>query len=146
MSNCQHFKAWRFLYLPPGLTFKTGWQPYHHPVPLSCNLGTVTSWNPLSYSRPVMGTTLPLSLHLWVKFFGNTDIFRSVSDWDVMLGWKFNCVSKNRYASVFTNQPKLGPFNETNPHGVTTQKHPKSQLHRSEDLKYPNTGNVYHGT
>jgi len=22
-----------------------GWQPYYHPVPLSCNLGTLTSWN-----------------------------------------------------------------------------------------------------
>jgi len=32
-----------------------GWQPYHHPVPLSCNLGTLTSWNPLGHSRPVMG-------------------------------------------------------------------------------------------
>ena len=28
---------------------------YHHPVPLSRNLGTLTSWNPLSLSRPVMG-------------------------------------------------------------------------------------------
>ena len=28
---------------------------YHHPVPLSCNLGTLTSWNPLGLSRPVMG-------------------------------------------------------------------------------------------
>ena len=32
-----------------------GWQPYHHPVPLSRNLGTVTSWNPLGLFRPVMG-------------------------------------------------------------------------------------------
>ena len=31
-----------------------GWQPYHHPVPLSRNLGTLTSWNPLGLSRPVM--------------------------------------------------------------------------------------------
>ena len=28
---------------------------YHHPVPLSQNLGTLTSWNPLGQSRPVMG-------------------------------------------------------------------------------------------
>jgi hypothetical protein len=32
-----------------------GWQPYHHPVPLSWNLGTLTSWNPLEHSRPVTG-------------------------------------------------------------------------------------------
>jgi hypothetical protein len=31
------------------------WQPYHHPVPLSWNLGTLTSWNPLGHSRPVTG-------------------------------------------------------------------------------------------
>ena len=29
--------------------------PYHHPVPLSRNLGTLTSWNPLGHSRPVTG-------------------------------------------------------------------------------------------
>ena len=28
---------------------------YHHPVPLSRNLGTLTSWNPLGLSRPVKG-------------------------------------------------------------------------------------------
>jgi len=31
------------------------WQPYHHPVPLSRNLGALTSWNPLGLSRPVTG-------------------------------------------------------------------------------------------
>ena len=28
---------------------------YHHPVPLSRNLGASTSWNPLGLSRPVIG-------------------------------------------------------------------------------------------
>jgi len=28
---------------------------YHHPVPLSRNLRTLTSWNPLGLSRPVKG-------------------------------------------------------------------------------------------
>jgi len=28
---------------------------YHHPVPLSRNLGTLTSWKPLGHSRPLMG-------------------------------------------------------------------------------------------
>ena len=32
-----------------------GWQPYHLPVQLSWNLGTLTSWNPLGHSRPVTG-------------------------------------------------------------------------------------------
>ena len=27
----------------------------HHPVPLSRNLGTLTSWNPLGHSGPVTG-------------------------------------------------------------------------------------------
>ena len=31
------------------------WQPYHHPVPLSSNRGTLTLWNPLGHSRPVTG-------------------------------------------------------------------------------------------
>ena len=33
----------------------SGWQPYHYPVPLPWNLGTLTSWNPLGHSRPVTG-------------------------------------------------------------------------------------------
>jgi len=28
---------------------------YHHPVPLSRNLGALTSWNPLGLSRHVIG-------------------------------------------------------------------------------------------
>jgi len=32
-----------------------GWQAYHLPVPLSWNLGTLTSWNALDHSRPVKG-------------------------------------------------------------------------------------------
>ena len=28
---------------------------YHRPVPLSRNLGNLTSWNPLGHSRPVTG-------------------------------------------------------------------------------------------
>jgi len=28
---------------------------YHHLMPLSRNLGTLTSWNPLGHSRPVTG-------------------------------------------------------------------------------------------
>jgi hypothetical protein len=32
-----------------------GWQPYHHPVPLSRYLGTLISWSPLGHSRPVTG-------------------------------------------------------------------------------------------
>jgi hypothetical protein len=36
-----------------------GWQPYHHPVPVSRNLRTLTSWNPLGHSRPVTGLLLP---------------------------------------------------------------------------------------
>jgi len=41
---------------------------YHHPVPLSRNLRTLTSWNPLGHSRPVTGllylfTSSPCKLH-----------------------------------------------------------------------------------
>jgi hypothetical protein len=35
-----------------------GWQPYHNPVPLSCNLRNLTSWNHLGHSRPVTGLIL----------------------------------------------------------------------------------------
>ena len=37
---------------------------YHHPVPVSRNLETLTSWNPLGLSRPVMGL-----LYLFFPYF-----------------------------------------------------------------------------
>ena len=39
-----------------------GWQPYHLPVSLSWNMGTLTSWYPLGHSRPVTGI-LDLYIH-----------------------------------------------------------------------------------
>jgi len=39
---------------------------YHHPVPLSRNLGALTSWNPLGLSRPVMGLLYLFFLQDWV--------------------------------------------------------------------------------
>ena len=38
---------------------------YHHSVPLSCNRETLTSWNSLVMSRPVMGL-LYLYIHIYV--------------------------------------------------------------------------------
>ena len=40
---------------------------YHHPVPLSLNLGTLTSWNSLGHSRPVteLLLTIPTQLLSW---------------------------------------------------------------------------------
>ena len=41
---------------------------YHHPVPLSRNLGTLTSWSPLGPSGPVTGLICLLPLHsVWVE-------------------------------------------------------------------------------
>jgi len=41
---------------------------YHNPVPLSRNEGTLTSWNPLGHSRPVMGLLyLTQELSEWDK-------------------------------------------------------------------------------
>jgi len=38
---------------------------YHHPVPLSRNLGTLTFWNPLGHSEPVM-SLIYLYLYLFL--------------------------------------------------------------------------------
>jgi len=35
---------------------------YHHPAPLSLNMGTLTSWNLLGLSRPVIGLLLCIKL------------------------------------------------------------------------------------
>jgi len=45
---------------------------YHHPMPLSRNLGTLTSWNPLGHFRPVTGL-----LYLYfLPFYVLRNIFR----------------------------------------------------------------------
>jgi len=49
---------------------------YHHPVPLSWNLGTLTSWNPLGYSRPVMGL-----LYLYFSQTAEVLILEAVKSW-----------------------------------------------------------------
>jgi hypothetical protein len=54
---------------------------YHLSVPLSRNLGTLTSWNPLGHSRPVTGllyvSTLKFSLHnLKVKIINNKSLIQ----------------------------------------------------------------------
>jgi hypothetical protein len=46
-----------------------GWQPYHNPVPLSCNLGILTSWNPLGHSRPVTGLLYLLYIYACSSFW-----------------------------------------------------------------------------
>jgi len=55
---------------------------YHHPVPLSRNLGTLTSWNPLGHSGPVT-RVLPLDvetgfLWMWLIPRKKTPIFVSI--------------------------------------------------------------------
>jgi len=37
---------------------------YHHPVPLSRNLGTLISWNTLGLSKPVTGLIYVLGVHI----------------------------------------------------------------------------------
>ena len=59
---------------------------YHHPVPLSRNLGTLTSWNPLGLSRPVMGL-----LYLFTFTLKYTRIRRiQIANWEgcVLISWE----------------------------------------------------------
>jgi len=63
-----------------------GWQPYHHSVQLSWNLGTLTSWNPLGHSRSVKGliylSLYPLPFINWLTFAKNkTNLELTNSNW-----------------------------------------------------------------
>ena len=57
---------------------------YHHTVPLSWNLGTSTSWNPLGLHRPVMGelyfTLCVVSINWWPN---STKVYLSVFVWHI---------------------------------------------------------------
>ena len=51
---------------------------YHHPVPLSCNLGILTSWNLLGHSGTVTGL-IYFTLLFLCEFFGiliNTNLLK----------------------------------------------------------------------
>ena len=49
---------------------------YHHAVPLSRNLGNLTSWNPLSISMPVMGLLYFLCIDVYdIVITINSDFF-----------------------------------------------------------------------
>jgi hypothetical protein len=69
-----------------------GWQLHHHPVPLSCNLGTLTSWNPLGHSRSVTGL---LYLYLFIYSFSVLFIFCTRS-----LIYSIPCVLILEYALI----------------------------------------------
>jgi len=70
-----------------------GWQTYHHPLPLSCNMGTLTSWNPLGHSRP--GTGL-LYFHLLLdhRARSQSELATFVLRWDIFVHPRHNLRSK----------------------------------------------------
>ena len=49
-----------------------GWQPYHYPVPLSRNLGTLSSWNPLD--QACKGTVIPVYTGLFISPSGISEL------------------------------------------------------------------------
>ena len=62
---------------------------YHHTVPLSRNLGTLTSWNPLGLSRPVMGLIyifLPYYYYYYYYYY-KIDSFINPNDSDSRFLW-----------------------------------------------------------
>jgi len=52
---------------------------YHLPVPLSWNLGTLTSWNPLGHSRPVTGQIYLTFFYLFVIIIIVVTVFAAVA-------------------------------------------------------------------
>ena len=90
---------------------------YHHPVPLSRNLGTLTSWNPMGPSGPVTGllylylylsencpinsATLFLELYLQKKKYYKSILFK--------IYYRYTCVFNNfiYFFQVSFNEDKL---------------------------------------
>jgi hypothetical protein len=58
--------------------------------PLSCNLGTLTSWNALGHSRPVTGL-LYLYLYLYVTFV-----------WEINHNYRYVVYKNNNYKPTIT--------------------------------------------
>jgi len=75
---------------------------YHHPVPLSRNLGTLTSWNPLGLSRLVMGLLyFTKSLHIFIKYVFNMhsvgiNVFTALLAYFDAWNWETNITRHSR--------------------------------------------------
>ena len=60
---------------------------YHHPVMLSRNVGTLTSWKPLGHSRPVTGL---LYLHIYSAINSCVQhVLRHAEDYDFDIGRRY---------------------------------------------------------
>jgi hypothetical protein len=77
-------------------------------MPLSCNLGTLTSWNPLGHSRPVTGL-LYLYIYLLLEY-GIIRLSRNVGSW--LPNYVFNTPEEwrsrsHRCISLKSRKPRL---------------------------------------
>jgi len=73
---------------------------YHHPVPLSRNLGTLTSWNPLGPSWPLTGLRY-LYLYKCASFVPTVFVFRLCSDWYLLLNCRTCTMQYKSMANAF---------------------------------------------
>jgi len=78
-----------------------GWHPYHHPVPLSRYLGTLTSWNPLGHSGPVTGL-------IYLSFvYSNSDLSLKFWIFIICLNLKKNVLHYPRVFFLWTSVKKV---------------------------------------
>jgi hypothetical protein len=73
---------------------------YHHPVPLSSNLGTLTSWNPLGHPRPVTGL-----LYLYILTPAGCFMVQALSSLSLTADTWFRCLAGLRGICFGQNGP-----------------------------------------
>jgi len=78
---------------------------YHHPMPLSRNLGTLTSWNPLGLSRPVMGLVylyIQTAYHAWFHVYA-AKWMRSTLFWNQIPFITITSIKDSRWLMLVMN-------------------------------------------
>jgi hypothetical protein len=80
-------------------------KPYHHPVPLSWNLGTLTSWNPLGHSRPVTGLLIYITSMIdeWmriVQWWSNADVKTEIAQKQTSQGYFIHYKSHKEWSDT----------------------------------------------
>ena len=121
------------------------WQPYHHPIPLSWNLGTLASRIPLSHSRPVMG--LIFYVFRWFVWFVKVLILFCIwatrQNTSLLEGEVFSCRSSDSCCKPLDTGHCVLPRVQ-----YTTRSHnlkpPLLVLVRSNHKKHPSSPSATH--
>ena len=108
-----------------------GWQPYHHPVPLSWNLGTLTSWATPGLWRDCFTFTFIFTLtYLWFMYQMLLVLKRMTLSYNPKMTLTKLVVAWSMYRRYWRKSRNSSSYDSRSPSRDTNREHPRctSQL------------------